>query len=163
MITVPIISVSSGFGEMITMGCWEFTMNFFYFMEDRQINELHIGALPYIFLPQINKKLDMWRTAWSTHRICTTPLRLWLSGPLNNPIGIELTNDTDIMNYGVDGAVPQEHESGQGDRRPIFEAPTRFLESQCLEILNDSIMTNRNENYLSALRIIEQYNKQDDL
>ena len=60
-------------------------------MEDEEIlgpfSEFDLAALQYVFLPLINDKLDGWRQAWSKHRtwtIKTSPIRLWISGPLNS-------------------------------------------------------------------------------
>lgn len=59
----------------------------FYFMEDTGIldpfNDPHIAALHHVFLPKINEKLELWRNAWSRHRVRTmksSPLRVWLAG-----------------------------------------------------------------------------------
>ena len=54
-------------------------------------NELHLAALHHIFVPLINDKLGVWKTAWSHHRMQTTrstPAQLWLTGQVNNPVGL---------------------------------------------------------------------------
>ena len=50
------------------------------------INDLHIYALHYIFLPRINKALNEFRSTWNSHGIRTqegsTPQQLFTTGML---------------------------------------------------------------------------------
>ena len=81
-------------------------------------NNLHIAAL--LYLPTINRKLELWRNAWSRHRIRTlrsSPIRLWVSGQLQSPVGIELSM-AELECYGVEGVL---HEERVENSRPIFE------------------------------------------
>lgn len=60
----------------------------------------------------INEKLKVWNCAWSSHRMRTTrslPLRMWVSGQLQNPVGLELMGAA-IENYGVEGITDTERE-----------------------------------------------------
>ena len=98
----------------------------FYFLEDKGMqdpfNNLHIAALHYVYLPKINEKLELWRNAWSRHRIRTvrsSPIRLWVSGQLQSPVGIELSM-AELECYGVEGVL---HEERVEKSRPIFEVP----------------------------------------
>ena len=66
----------------------------FYFIEDQGIldplNNIHIAALHHVYLPRINEKLELWRNTWARHRVRTirsSPLRLWVAGQLQNPVG----------------------------------------------------------------------------
>ena len=56
-------------------GVLKFYYDLFYFCEDIGIldvlNDAHIQALHYVFLPVINKKLEMWNAAWCRHRMRT--------------------------------------------------------------------------------------------
>lgn len=134
----------------------------FYFMEDKGIldpfNNLHIAALHHVYLPRINEKLELWRNAWSRHRIRTvrsSPLRLWVAGQLQNPVGIGPTS-VDVEHYGVDGVMRDR----EGDNRPIFEVP-HIVSVHCLQTLGNQVppvwnSTNHGiDIYLQALHIIE--------
>ncbi|CAG2202198.1 unnamed protein product [Mytilus edulis] len=68
----------------------------FYFMEDEglldPLDEIHMYSLHHVFMPKINEKLCIWREAWARHRLRTaksSPIRLWLAGQMNNPIGTQ--------------------------------------------------------------------------
>ena len=61
----------------------------FYFMEDEgfldPLNEIHLGALHYVYLPVIEEKLKVWSSAWSHHWMRITrssPIRI--CGSLGN-------------------------------------------------------------------------------
>lgn len=139
----------------------------FYFMEDKQIldplNEHHIAALHHVYLQRINEKLELWRQAWSHHRMRTTrssPLRLWIAGQLQNPTGIELT-EADIAGYGVDGIVRDDEHHGDG--RPIFGPPSYQMTAACLtelitEVSDQWVSNNYGiEVYQKATNIIERH------
>ena len=128
----------------------------FYFLEDEGMldpfNTLHIAALHYVYLPKINEKLELWRNAWSRHRTRTvksSPIRLWVSGQLQNPVGIELSSAEWVLD-----------EERVEDRRPIFEA-RGALSEQCFEILRNQVPSNWTSSnygidvYLTVLDIIE--------
>ncbi|KAL5017212.1 hypothetical protein ScPMuIL_006801 [Solemya velum] len=88
-----------------------FYYRLFNFLEDEglldPLNELHLLALHYVFLPKINEKLKIWRGAWDRHKLRTTkesPICLWPAGQLNRPTGIDIVvPTTDLDNYGVEG------------------------------------------------------------
>lgn len=135
----------------------------FYFLEDEGMldpfNTLHIAALHYVYLSKINEKLELWRNAWSRHRMRTVkspPIRLWVSGQLQNPVGIELSS-AELQSYGAEGVLDEERVE---DRRPIFEAPGALSE-QCFEILRNQVPSNWTSSnygidvYLTVLDIIE--------
>ena len=138
----------------------------FYFMQEKGIldpfNDLHIAALYHVYLPKINRKLELWKNAWSRHRVRTknsSPLRVWVADQLQNPVGIEC-DIADIEHYGVEGVL---HEERDEDSRPIFEAPYT-LSDHCLQSLRNQVppgwsSTNYGiEVYLQALNIIENSN-----
>ncbi|KAJ7386861.1 hypothetical protein OS493_006894 [Desmophyllum pertusum] len=115
----------------------------FYFMEDEGIldhlNDLHLAALHHVYLSKIQEKLDIWNRAWSQHRMQTTrssPIRMWVAGQLQNPVGIELRGEA-IPSYGVEGFIDDEAEDGSG--RPIFDPPSFQLSDNCREQLSIEI------------------------
>lgn len=69
-------------------GCVCFFYYFFYFLEDTDIldinNELDIFTLHCVFLPVIQKQLDVFQQAWAHHSLRTergkTPQQLWILG-----------------------------------------------------------------------------------
>ena len=82
----------------------------FYFLEDEGMldpfNTLHVAVLHYVYLPKINEKLELWRNAWSRHcmRTVKSPIRLWVSGQLQNPVVIELSS-AELQSYGAEGVL----------------------------------------------------------
>ena len=135
----------------------------FYFLEDEGVldpfNTLHIAVLHYVYLPKINEKLELWRNAWSRHCMRTvksSPVRLWVSGQLQNPVVIELSS-AELQSYGAEGGLDEERVE---DRRPILEAPGA-LSQQCFEILRNQVPSNWTSSnygidvYLTVLDFIE--------
>ena len=115
-------------------------------MEDEgildRLNQIHLAALHDVYLKLINKKLNVWRKAWSKHRKRTTktsPLRLWISGQLQNPIEVDISPEF-LELYGVDGNV----EDGDiEDERPTFVSPTDgIFDEEILERLHAEISLN---------------------
>ena len=137
-------------------------------MEDEGIldplNDLHVLVLHHVFLHKIQEKLDMWNRAWSQHRVRTarsSPIRMWIAGQLQNPMGIELESEA-INSYGVEGFVNDEaEEDSQG--RPMFQAPSFQLSENCKQQLQTEIpstWTSSNfgiDMYLKGLHIVQQY------
>ena len=137
----------------------------FYHMESCSIldpsNEVHIAVLHHVYLQHINRHLDVWREAWSHHNLRTvgsSPMRLWLSAQMQNPVGIELSAE-EIIEYGMEGEDMDDHD---GDSRPIFVAPTEVLNERCIEHLHYEIPVQWTSNnfgidiYLRALDIINE-------
>lgn len=140
----------------------------FYFMEDEKIldplNDLHLVALHHVYLHKIQEKLDIWNRAWSQHRMRTTrssPIRMWVSGQLQNAVGIELRSD-DVNTYAMEGFVHDDEEQ-DGSGRPIFNPPALQLDDQCKEQLDSEVpstWTSSNHGidvYLNALRIVQSH------
>ena len=130
-----------------------FYYDLFHFMEDNEIldplNELHLYALHHVFTKKINRKLDIWKEAWATHRIRTarsSPLRLFLSGSLNCPVEVP---ETEQEFYGVEGEI--NFETGpapQTDGRPMLEPLALDLREACEEELQRNCPRDWNsENY----------------
>ena len=115
-------------------------------MEDEGIldplNQIHLAGLHYIYLKLINKRLNVWRKAWSKDRMRTTrtsPLRLWYSGQLQNPIGFDIYPES-LELYGVEGNVEDDYIE---DERPTFVPPADgILGEEILECLHAQIPLN---------------------
>ena len=68
-------------------GVLSYFYNLFYHIEDERLldplNPIHLAALHYMYMDEINRRLEFWQTAWSRHRIRTvksSPINLWTSG-----------------------------------------------------------------------------------
>ena len=97
----------------------------FYHLENLQIldplNEFHIFALHYVYLPRINKSIELFRNAWNHHSLHTahhsSPLQLYASGALRlqqaNLQALDFFDNVDVT-YGVDEEelVPVADEEG---------------------------------------------------
>lgn len=122
-------------------GVLSFFYELFYYMEEVEIldplNEHHLCSLHYVYLPKINEKLQIWREAWANHRMRTTktsPLKLWVSGQMNNLIGEELAPQ-DLESYGLDGYLDEINT--QDGQRPIFSELYRFNEQIFARLENE--------------------------
>ena len=85
----------------------------FYHLENLQsldpLNELHLFALHYVFLPRINRSIELFQNAWNHHSLRTmqnsSPHQLYTSGALRlhqaNLPALDFFNNIDT-NYGVD-------------------------------------------------------------
>ena len=146
-------------------GVLSYFYNLFYYMEDQGIldvlNMKHLAALHYVFMEEIDRRLQIWNTAWSGHRIRTvksTPLQLWMSGQIQNPVGIQIP-PTDLQNYGVEGHV--DDTDVEYDDRPIFEPVMLSISEHCRAALREEFMqTNANfgiDDYNKCLEIINRY------
>ncbi|XP_052719456.1 uncharacterized protein LOC128191439 [Crassostrea angulata] len=142
-----------------------FFYNLFYFMEDQGIldalNVKNLAALHYIYMDEINRRLQFWARAWSRHRIRTvkaSPIQLWMSGQIQNPVGIPLDRN-DLQDYGVEGYV--DHTDVEYGDRPVFEPVSQMLTEDCRVALNvDLRRNNRNfgiDDYLKCLEIINRF------
>ena len=114
----------------------------FYFMEQcdllDQLNEKHIYALHYIFIPRINKALSLFMHGWNHHPIRTahnkSPHQLFTAGMLilrhSQLIALDFFDHVDST-YGIDedGPVPTE------DDNSVVQIP------ECSYILSDSDFT----------------------
>lgn len=144
-------------------GVVSFFYQLFYFMEEEGIldplSELHLAALHYVFLPLVNVKLNTWRTAWAHHRMRTTqstPAQLWLSGQINNPVGLNTSTDPNRV-QGHDDLNDGNEEQPEGER-PVIQPLLSALPEACLNELNSS-----SETWTSLNHGIEDYNKALDI
>lgn len=99
-----------------------------------------------------------------SHRMRTTrslPLRMWVSGQLQNPVGLELMGAA-IENYGVEGITDTDSED-DSDSRPILSSLSVSLSDAC-EIavarqLPSTFLTETCgvEDYLKSVKIIKDH------
>lgn len=138
----------------------------FYFMEEEGIldplDDTHLACLHFVYLPRINERMKVWRKAWGNHRMRTTkttPWKLWLSGQMNNPVGIDLSTE-DMRFYGVEGDVEENENLNVPRQRPIFSAP-EILPQNVIELINDTGNSDIYEDstgincYLNVLHIVQ--------
>ena len=96
----------------------------FYHMEHHgildQLNEEHLFALHYIYLPRINKSLDCFKSSWNHHSIRTehnrTPSQLFTAGALRlRRMGLVALDFFDVVNvdYGIDTNDPLINNDGE--------------------------------------------------
>lgn len=157
------ISALRDFGETCTMGFLYIFYNLFYHMEDLGIldslNPLHLAVLHYLFCSEINRKLAFWSDAWARHRLRTvksTPLILWTSGQLQNPVGLD--EHENMQNYGVEGFVD---EFIVEEGRPIFESLSTMISQECQNALEQEFhrdcQSNGIADFQRCLDIVERY------
>ncbi len=87
-------------------GCISFFYYFFYFLEDIGIfnieDEIDLMSLHFVFLPIIQKQLDIFKQAWAHHSLRTegnrTPQQLWI-------LGLQGMNAIDQDNEAVTGTM----------------------------------------------------------
>ena len=110
--------------------------NLFYHLEDQGIldplNEQHLVALHYIYMDEINRRLDIWTQAWASHRMRTTkssPVNIWIAGQIQNPVGTQLS-ERDLIDYGLEGNVDAANLTDDG--RPIFEPMNIAINDQLM-------------------------------
>ena len=110
-------------------GVLSYFYKLFYSMEEEGIldplNETHLACLRYVYLPKLNERLKNLEGAWAHRRMRTTkttPWKLWLSGQMSSPIGMDISVE-ELSGYGIEGDIPDEddHENADSDSRPITE------------------------------------------
>lgn len=120
----------------------------FYFMEDQAIldplNEWHMWALQYVFVPRINKALKEFVTGWNNHAIRTahhhTPQQLFTSGVLllrhSNWDAFDFSDVVDeYYGFDEDGPTPSLEDS-EGVQVP--QSSLKFRDSD-LTALRDAV------------------------
>ena len=100
------------------------------------LNMEHLAALHYVYMDEINRRLNLWTTAWSGHKMRTvksSPFILWTSGQLQNPVGIT-NREINLQEYGLEGYVnlnnPEEGE------RPIFQPISQLIDEHWQHMMN---------------------------
>lgn len=140
--------------------------NLFYYMEDNGIldclNILHLIALHYVYIDEINRRLSLWAQAWSTHRIRTvrtSPQALWKSGQQLSSVGFDLPIDYDTEDLGDDQTTVEIGE------RPIFAPVEQVISDNCMEMIQRTIASPRLnvnhgiDDYITCIDIINIHNQ----
>ena len=124
----------------------------FYYMEYNDlldpVNEKHMFALHYVFLPRINKAIEDFRNAWNHHGVRTergmTPNQLFTMGMLQlKHSGLTAMDFFNIVDesYGVeeDGLVPEDDEGVEVPRNTLQLSEQQLSELQeAIDPLADS-------------------------
>ncbi|CAB3995673.1 Retrovirus-related Pol poly [Paramuricea clavata] len=140
-------------------------------LEDNQLldplNELHLFALHYIYIPRINKCLQEFKSQWKNHPLSSernrTPLQLFTSGVIENQqsgySGVQSIFDAGYTpNYGFDPSGPL---SVEDDDYQVVVPETNIqlsseqmtnLANQCNPLQEDG--TNGQNTYLQCLAIL---------
>ena len=110
----------------------------FYFMEHQglldPLNEYHLWALHFVFIPRINKSLNEFTQSWNNHPIRTTghksPNQLFIAGAIllqnSQMAGLDFFHQVDEY-YGIDpnGPIPTDSDAHVG----VPESPLHFSDS----------------------------------
>ena len=142
-----------------------FFYNLFYHMEDQGIldplNQTHLAALHYVFITEINRRLELWSDAWAGHRLRTvksSPLNLWTSGQLQNPV--RLDGAANLQNYGTEGFLDEDN-AVEGDR-PKFESLSNLISDQYHQVLVQEFIRNGQnfgiDDFQRCLDVVERNN-----
>ena len=140
----------------------------FYFLEENNfldpINDQHLFALHFVFLPRINRALEYFRMAWNEHGLRTegnqTPRQLFAAGALRLRHSDSVALDFFDMipeSYGVDEGSVTVQESGGVEIPPLR---INITDEQMAE-LNSRVLPLRESNnfgidlYVRALEFIE--------
>ena len=136
----------------------------FWYMEDNGYldisNEIHLYALHLVFVPRINKTLELFCAGWDNHQIRTarnlTPNRMWVTGQ----ISYHPDNDLSIVpdDYGIDFEGPVVIEDGNVINVP--EIPSLLSNEQVEDISKDVDILGDSESfgidkYVTVLERIE--------
>ena len=128
----------------------------FYFLECQQLldplNEIHLYALHYVYLPRIGHALDIFREGWHHHSIRTennlTPHRLYVQGTLNvHSSGLSALDFLDKVDdmYGVDDVNDVEASVGAAETVAVPETILTVSDAVLQELA-------RRINFLAATR-----------
>jgi hypothetical protein len=140
-------------------------------LEDNQLldplNELHLFALHYVYIPRINRCLQEFKDQWKNHPLSSernrTPLQLFTSGVIENQqsgySGVQSILDAGYTpHYGFDGSGPLSVEE-DGYQVVVPETSIQIsveqmtsLSNQCNPLQEDS--TNGKNTYLQCLAIL---------
>jgi hypothetical protein len=93
-------------------GCVSFFYYFFYYLERIGLlnidNDADMYALHFVFTPLIQRHLDMFRSAWGSHKLRTenncSPNQLWIQG-MQHVVNDE-DDELDVEVYGIDFDEP---------------------------------------------------------
>lgn len=145
--------------------CSAFYKDLFEFMENNEIldslNEVHLYALHYVYLPRINASLNEFHSQWNYHGMRTghhSPLALWNMSLLQTSDAAEVL---DIESYGIDqnGPIP-DIITDNNVVVPELELELTESENQQLKENDDPLFDDGNSginHFLSVLQILETF------
>ena len=140
----------------------------FYFLEYHglldPLNEMHIFALHFVYLPRIRRSIKLFAAAWNNHGLRTmhhsSPGQLFVSGCLrlrhSGLVALDFLDSTDGT-YGVDGADDEDDYSLIGEQETSVQVPESRvqLSSEQVELLTTQVdPLSRSDNYA-----IEKYER----
>ena len=139
--------------------------NVFYYLESMEMldpnNEIEVYALHYVFLPQLNKALDLFVMQWNNHPLSSehgyTPFQVWKQGFYNYTQSDYTTvrevldpNSVNFQHYGIDDDGPLPNVQTQN----FVEIPRSAIEltGEELQTLMDDLdpLTNDNDHGVAA-------------
>ena len=113
-------------------GCTFIFYYVFWYLEENGYleidNELHLFCLHFIFLPRIDRHLELFREGYDNHPLRTesnmTPIQLWLYG-LNSVNNHTSTLEVELNTYGIDfeGPLPSQMYDGETWNDISIEVP----------------------------------------
>ena len=140
----------------------------FKFLEDRMLldplNEQHLFALHYVFLPRINASLSEFRLQWNHHGLRTSrhqsPLALWQTNIIRTADDSPLVN---FQDYGIDydGPVPDVVTNNNvivpNSTVELTEEQLHYLSSNVNPVSDDG--NHGINNFLNALDIVTSFDE----
>jgi transposase InsO family protein len=117
-------------------GCTFIFYYVFWYLEENDYldvsNETHLFCLHYVFLPRINRHLNLFQDGYDNHPLRTesnmTPVQLWVSGSnnlLRNTVTPNDLGQSNLNGYGIDfeGPLPSARYNGETWRDIAVEVP----------------------------------------
>jgi hypothetical protein len=143
----------------------------FYFMEENNIldplNEIHLYALHYIYLPRISRSIEEFTLAWNNHPVrtenCRSPIQIWVDGFYQHASSCQRAvqtalnqNDIDFEQYGIDddGPLP-ELQTNNHVAIPRSTVQLADEEHTILTLAIDPLVEDNNHGINSFLQVVE--------
>ena len=110
------------------------------------VNDLHIYALHYVYIPRINRSLEQFKVSWNNHGIRTergrTPNQLFTEGALrlrnSGQVAVDFCDNLDEL-YGVDFEEDIIPHNGPGDDGVVIPVNRLNLTDEQVEELKANI------------------------
>lgn len=153
----------------------------FYFLEHHSVldplNEVHLYALHFVYLPRINRAIDMFRIAWNNHGIRTvehmSPRQLFVSGVLrlyeSGLCAMDFFNDVDNF-YGEGDSDSDTETESTDDREGVVVPQSRITlspdQSEFLQLNVDPLGVSENyaiELYERAVELLQRWERDGTL
>ena len=135
------------------------------------LNEVHLYALHFVYIPRINRSLQEFVVQWNNHPVSTennlSPLQMYTTGTLQNMhsgyLGVDsILSEVDMSAYGFDpeGPIPLDDEDYQISVPPIninlTEENLRYLSGNCNPLADDG--ENGRQEYFKCIDILMNWN-----